>query len=152
MKYVAIDEQDEKGFEEYIESLKKSGMELSEEEIQEIKNDINDQVAFCLMNNDKKFDEIFEKVSEINEEAYLNGYGWAALIESYLENNYPELYEDYDSDFEAGGYVGRYFGNTKENWEKIRKVAEIVEDLIENEDKIYKYIEENGDEIFWDSF
>ena len=93
MKYVAIDEQDEKGFEEYIESLKKSGMELSEEEIQEIKNDINDQVAFCLMNNDKKFDEIFEKVSEINEEAYLNGHGWAALIESYLENNYPELYE-----------------------------------------------------------
>ena len=152
MKYVAIDEQDEKGFEEYIESLKKSGMELSEEEIQEIKNDINDQVAFCLMNNDKKFDEIFEKVSEINKEAYLNGYGWAALIESYLENNYPELYEDYDSDPEAGGYVGRYFGNTKENWEKIRKVAEIVEDLIENEDKIYKYIEENGDEIFWDSF
>ena len=69
MKYVAIDEQDEKGFEEYIESLKKSGMELSEEEIQEIKDDINDQVAFCLMNNDKKFDEIFEKVSEINEEA-----------------------------------------------------------------------------------
>lgn len=67
MKYVAIDEQDEKGFEEYIESLKKSGMELSEEEIQEIKDDINDQVAFCLMNNDKKFDEIFEKVSEINE-------------------------------------------------------------------------------------
>jgi len=152
MKYVAIDEQDEKGFEEYIESLKKSGMELSEEEIQEIKNDINDQVAFCLMNNDKKFDEIFEKVSEINEETYLNGYGWAALIESYLENNYPELYEDYDSDPEAGGYVGRYFGNTKENWEKIRKVAEIVEDLIENEDKIYKYIEENGDDIFWDSF
>ena len=69
MKYVAIDEQDEKGFEEYIESLKKSGMELSEEAIQEIKDDINDQVAFCLMNNDKKFDEIFEKVSEINEEA-----------------------------------------------------------------------------------
>ena len=152
MKYVAIDEQDEKGFEEYIESLKKSGMELSEEEIQEIKDDINNQVAFCLMNNDKKFDEIFEKVSEINEEAYLNGDGWAALIESYLENNYPELYENYDSDPEAGGYVGSYFGNTKENWEKIRKVAEIVEDLIENEDKIYKYIEENGDEIFWDSF
>ena len=39
----------------------------------------------------------------------------------------------HDSDPEAGGYVGRYFGNTKENWEKIRKVAEIVEDLIENE-------------------
>ena len=58
----------------------------------------------------------------------------------------------HDSDPEAGGYVGRYFGNTKENWEKIRKVAEIVEDLIENEDKIYKYIEENGDDIFWDSF
>lgn len=35
---------------------------------------------------------------------------------------------------------------------KIRKVAEIVEDLIENEDKIYKYIEENGNDIFWDSF
>ena len=45
------------------------------------------------IDNDKKFDEIFEKVSEINEEAYLNGYGWAALIESYLENNYLELYE-----------------------------------------------------------
>ena len=43
-------------------------------------------------------------------------------------------------------------GNTQENWGKIRKVAEIVEDLIENEDKIYKYIEENGDDIFWDSF
>ena len=69
-----------------------------------------------------------------------------------MENNYPELYEDNDADSEAGGYDGRYFGNTKENWEKIRKVAEIVEDLIENEDKIYKYIKENGDDIFWDSF
>ena len=58
----------------------------------------------------------------------------------------------HDSDPEAGGYVGRYIGNTEENWEKIRKVAEIVEDLIENEEKIYKYIEENGDDIFWDSF
>ena len=58
----------------------------------------------------------------------------------------------HDSDPEAGGYVGRYFGNTKENWEKIRKVAEIVEDLIENEEKMYKYIEENRDDIFWDSF
>ena len=90
MKYVAIDEKDKKGFEEYIENLKKAGMELSEEEIQEIKNGINDQVAFCLMNNDKKFNEIFEKVSEINEEAYLNGYGWAALIESYFSDVYKK--------------------------------------------------------------
>ena len=107
--------------------------------------------------NYKKYDNWNYKNNDLQEWtklldylSYLNGYGWAALIESYLENNYPELYEDSDS--EAGGYVGRYFGNTKENWEKIRKVAEIVEDLIENEDKIYKYIKENGDDIFWDSF
>ena len=109
--------------------------------------------------NYKKYDNWNYKNNDLQEWtklldylSYLNGYGWAALIESYLENNYPELYEDYDSDSEVGGYVGRYFGNTKENWEKIRKVAEIVEDLIENEDKIYKYIKENGDDIFWDSF
>lgn len=40
MKYVAVDEQDYKGFEEYIESLKKSRMELSEEEIQGNGDDI----------------------------------------------------------------------------------------------------------------
>ncbi len=149
MKYVAIDNKDEKELEEYIENLRNNAG-LSEEQVQELKNQINEQVSFCLMNDGKKFDEIFKKVSEINEEAYLNGYGWASLIESYLENNYPELFEDYNSDPEADGYVGYYLGNTEENWEKIRKVAEIVEDLIENEEKIYKYIEEKGNDIFWE--
>lgn len=151
MKYVAIDNKDEKELEKYIENLRNNAG-LSEEQIQELKSHMNEQVAFCLMNYDKKFDKIFKKVSEINEEAYLNGYGWASLIESYLENNYPELFEDYNSDPEADGYVGYYLGNNEENWEKIRKVAEIVEDLIENEEKIYEYIEENGEDIFWDSF
>ncbi len=71
--------------------------------------------------NDKPF-AIGEKMCEINEYAYMNGYNWDA-----------------------------YYGTiSEENEKKARRFAEIIVSLIENEDELYRIVRENGDDIEWD--
>lgn len=97
---------------------------------------------------DKPFD-IGEKMYEIDDNAYMNGYNWEAFFDYYLEENYPELLEGFNTDSEAGMYVA-YYENTEENEKKANKFAEIIEDLIENEDKLYKILKEGTDKICWE--
>ncbi len=71
--------------------------------------------------NDKPF-AIGEKMCEINEYAYMNGYNWDA-----------------------------YYGTiSEENEKKARRFAEIIVSLIENEDELYRIVRENGNDIEWD--
>lgn len=93
---------------------------------------------------------IGEKLNEINEEAYMNGYNWEALFRCYLEQNAPELLEDFDADSEAGMYAGYYYEVSDENKEKAHKFAKMIEALIEDEEKLYQFVREYGEEIEWD--
>lgn len=71
--------------------------------------------------NDKPF-AIGEKMCEINEYAYMNGYNWDA-----------------------------YYGTvSEENEKKAQRFAEIIVSLIENEDELYRIVRENGNDIEWD--
>ncbi|MEZ4884829.1 MAG: Imm51 family immunity protein [Chitinophagales bacterium] len=107
------------------------------------------QLSIIFNVEDEKVMEIGEKMNEINEEAYMNGYNWEAFLNHYLAKNHPELMEGMDSDPEAGTFVALYALNP-ENEEKANKLVEVIEGLIENEAKLYLLVEEEGNDIEWD--
>ena len=92
---------------------------------------------------------IGEKMNEICEDAYMNGYNWEALLNFYLENNAPELLDGMNTDPEAGMYVA-YYDLSPENEKKAEKFAEIITHLVENEEELYSLVRDHGDEIEWD--
>ena len=53
------------------------------------------------------------------------------------------------TDPEADMYVA-YYDLTPENKKKSEKFAEIITSLIENEEELYQFLRDNGDEIEWD--
>lgn len=93
--------------------------------------------------------KIKEEIEKINPDAYMNGYNWEAFINYYLEKQSPDVLADMDSDPEADMYA-IYYENTEKNSGKVRKLAEIIEYLIENPDDIYEIVREHGEEIEWD--
>ncbi len=92
---------------------------------------------------------IGEKMNEICEDAYMNGYNWGAFLEFYLEKNALELLEGLDADPEAGMYAAYYEG-VEGDLAKAEKFAEMIESLIENENKLYAFLREEADNIEWD--
>lgn len=103
----------------------------------------------CLYNEDKKVYGIGEKMNEINEYAYMNGYNWEAFFKCYLAKKEPALLEGMKTDPEAGMYAA-YYDLTPENEQKAKKFAEIIFSLIENEEELFQFLRDNGDEIEWD--
>lgn len=108
-----------------------------------------DSISICFYIEQEKPFSVGEKMNEICEDAYMNGYNWEAFFNYYLEKEAPELLEDLDTDPEAGMYAA-YYDFSAENEKKAEKFAALIEDLIENEDKLYRILRENRDEIEWD--
>ena len=98
--------------------------------------------------HDKPF-EIGEKINGIYEKAYMNGYNWEAFLNYYLEKKSPEVLEGIEMDPEAG-ILTAYYDNTLGNEEKAEKLKNIIIDLIENEEKLYKVLKDEGSKINWD--
>lgn len=115
-----------------------------------VRVNIEDEYIYVWFYNetDKPF-EIGEKMCDINEKAYMNGYNWDILFNYYLAKYAPNLLEGLDPDPEAGSYVAIY-KSTPENEAKAEKFAEIIRSLIENEEELYRIVREEGDDIEWD--
>lgn len=79
----------------------------------------------------------------------MNGYNWGAFLNYYLAENAPDILHSIDSDPEAGTYAA-YFAENEENEEKAKRFANIIISLIENEEEIYKILQEKRDKIEWD--
>ncbi len=92
---------------------------------------------------------IGQKMEEINDEAYMNGYNWDAFFNYYLTKHHPDVLTGLDSDPESGSYVAHY-ELTPENEVRADKFIEIIKSLIENEDELYRIVREEGDDIEWD--
>lgn len=92
---------------------------------------------------------IGDKMYELNSEAYMNGYNWDALFNYYLGKHHPELLEGLDSDPEAGSYMARYALST-ENEAKADKFVIIIKSLIENEEELYRIVQQESEDIEWD--
>lgn len=120
---------------------------MSSEDVKVFKNENTIEVCFFIEH--KSILAIGEKMNEINENAYMNGYNWEAFLKSYLEQKNPELLKEMETDPEAGTYVA-YYKLTKENEDKAEKFSKLIQSLIENNEKIYTFLRENGNEIQWD--
>lgn len=114
-----------------------------------IVTEFGDYVQLRFEIEDDEILAIGEKMNEINDEAYMNGYNWEAFFNYYLEKNAPDILEGMESDPEAGSY-GVYYKRTPENKLKAEKFMEIICSLVDNEEELYRIVREEGDEIEWD--
>ncbi len=94
-------------------------------------------------------DAIGKKIHEINDQVVMTGHNWEAFFNYYLDTYHPEVSAGMGSDPDNKNYVA-YYKLTPENEKKAEKLAQIIEDLVENESEIYEIVKTNGDEIDWD--
>ena len=113
------------------------------------KNEDSDTISVIFNIEQEKVFAIGERMNDINEEAYMNGYNWEAFFNYYLEKNHPEIMEGMESDPEAGTYVV-YYDMSPDSEKRANKFAEIITDLVENEAKLYDIVKKHGDKIAWD--
>ncbi|MDR0295502.1 MAG: immunity 51 family protein [Prevotellaceae bacterium] len=106
-------------------------------------------ISVCFSIEDDKPFSIGEKMNEINEEAYMNGYNWEAFFNYYLEKYAPDVLVGMDTDPEAGMYAA-YYDLTAENEVRAEKFVEIINNLVENEEELYRIVRDEGDNIAWD--
>lgn len=108
-----------------------------------------DTVEVCFYIEKENVLLIGQKMNEINENAYMNGYNWEAFFKTYLAQQNPDLLDGLDHDPEAGTYVG-YYKLTKENELKANRFSELIISLVENAEKLYNFLREKGNDIEWD--
>ena len=118
-----------------------------EEYVKVIKSE--DTISVCFYIEHTKPFELGEKMQEINEEAYMNGYNWEAFWNYYLEKYKSDLYQDLETDSEAGMYCA-YYELTKEGEEKAIQFANLIATMVEEEEEIYRILREESDDIEWD--
>ncbi|MGD1843027.1 MAG: Imm51 family immunity protein [Thermonemataceae bacterium] len=114
-----------------------------------IKSETSQSLSVCFWIEKEKPFKIGEKMYEINTAAYMNGYNWEAFFNYYLPKNHPEVIEGMKTDPEAGTYVA-YYPLTAEDEKKAEKFVEIIKELIENEEKLYEVVKNEGQSIEWD--
>ena len=93
--------------------------------------------------------EIGQKLTEICEDAYMNGYNWEAVLNTYLEQNAPDTLELMDTDPEAGLFAA-YFEPSGEGEAAANALAEIIRGFISDPQTLFDFVSENADEIEWD--
>lgn len=90
---------------------------------------------------------IGNKIEEINEYGYMNGYNWDAFFNYYLSKYYPSILESMEGEPESGMYFAFF---SEKDILKMKKFVNIIYYLIENEEEIYRIIREDGEYIEWD--
>lgn len=93
--------------------------------------------------------EIGEKMSEINEDAYMNGPGWAGLLHYVMKQRNPDLLKDMETDCEAGTYVAVYPDNA-EGLERAKQLGQLIISLIDDPEQLYSIVSEHASEIDWE--
>lgn len=125
------------------------GKEILKHEYVQIFTNGSGNIVLLFEDEKEKPLAVGQKMYEINQDAYMNGYNWDAFFNYYLAEKAPDILESIDSDPEAGTYAA-YFEESKENEEKAKRFADIIIYLIENEEETYKIVREKGYEIEWD--
>lgn len=90
-----------------------------------------------------------ERMNEVCEDAYMNGYNWDALINCYLSVNAPDLLDGLDADPEAGSYSA-YYSGTSDNEAKAKQLCGIITALVSDEEELFGFLRDHADEIEWD--
>jgi len=106
-------------------------------------------ISMCFYIEREKPFNVGKKMQEINKNAYMNGYNWEAFLNYALAKYAPFILEGMSTDPEAGMYVA-YYDLTPENEKRADLFAELIRELIEDENELYRIIREEGENIKWD--
>ncbi len=136
---------DRSAFYEAVKELK----ERKEKEGYLAYTESDDCVEVALFIDNEKIIEIGNKINEIEELAYMNGYNWEVLIDFYLRKEQPSLLEGLDTNPEAGMYVGFYHNDMKGR-RKAKKLFETLQSFINDEESLYEFIKKYKEKIEWD--
>lgn len=90
-----------------------------------------------------------KKMSEIYEEAHMNGYNWEAFFKHYLSKSNPKFLEGASFASEIRNFI-IYFQLTKENEVKLQKISDTIKSLVNNEAEVLRIVKEESGEIEWD--
>ena len=112
-----------------------------------IENDGSFDVVFYI--DDPEIMAIGEELAAINENAYMNGYNWEALLDCYITKFAPGLAFAFEADSEADMYAA-YFEKSEEGARNAETLVNIIKSLIENKQKLFRFVSEYGDEVEWD--
>jgi hypothetical protein len=104
-------------------------------------------VSVCLVAD--RLVTLSDKMQAVNDAAYMNGYNWEAFFSHYLSRHIPDLLDGMKTDSEAGTYVA-YYPLTPQNEAKAERFADLIRQLVGNEDELLRIVREEGDEIEWD--
>ncbi len=108
-----------------------------------------DSIEICIDVDNEKVMEAGEKISAGNEDAYMNGYNWDALFSCYLKKHEPDILKEMETDPEADMYAA-FYPLTPENESRAERFVEIIRSLIEQEDKLCQFVQEEGGNREWD--
>ena len=91
-----------------------------------------------------------DKMNEICDQAYMNGYNWDAFLNSYIEENKPELLEVIESDPEADMYC-LYINDVNDDAIAMaEELAAMLESFLSDEEAVLSFLKCNEDNIEWD--
>ncbi|MCI8422927.1 MAG: hypothetical protein HFF50_05285 [Lawsonibacter sp.] len=110
---------------------------------------LGENVEVLLNAEHEKILVLGEKMNAVCEDAYMNGYNWEALLQYYLEKNDPDILADMKTDPEAGMYVA-YWPLSPENEARANRLGEIIRFLVEQEDMLCRFVQEEGGSVEWD--
>lgn len=105
-------------------------------------------VSFDAGNED--IQAIGSKMNEICDAAYMNGYNWDAFFNFYLVQNAPEILDVIESDPEADMYSIYIEEVSDETRALAEQLAEIIDELLNDEEKLLSFVKANADDIEWD--
>ena len=105
-------------------------------------------VSFDAGNED--IQAIGSKMNEICDTAYMNGYNWDAFFNFYLGQNAPEILDVIESDPEADMYSVYIEEVNNETKALAEQLAEIIDELLNDEEKLLSFVKANADDIEWD--
>ena len=109
----------------------------------------NNDHGICFYIQNDEVLELGERMNEVCEDAYMNGYNWEALINCYLRENAPDLLDGLAPDPEAGMYAA-YYSGTPDNEGRAKRLADIIAFLLNDEDKLFGFLKAHESDIEWD--
>ena len=114
-----------------------------------VKHEESNSLSVCFYIEQPKVLAIGNRMNEMNENAYMNGYNWEAFLNRYLALTHPAVLEGMGKDPEAGMYVAYYKMNS-DNEQKANQLVKIIEHLVENESDLFQFLQQQGNQIEWD--
>ena len=122
---------------------------MYDDSIKRIEMPENNSISVCVDIENDDLLALGERINAEFDEAYMNGYGWDAVIRFYVEQVDPELMNVVKTDPEAGMFSA-YMSYSPENLDSMKRFETHIRTMLADEQALKKFIEENRDEIEWD--